>query len=461
MQIPTHHPRLVLLIGLLFAATTQPSVGDEVPRNPAARWWKGNIHTHSLWSDGNDFPDMIAEWYRQHDYNFLALSDHNILSQGQRWMRHSEIIQRGGPDVVNKYVDRFGLNWVETRELRDDDNDYEIRLKPFSEYRALVEQRGQFLMMPGEEISDSVAGAPVHLNATNIVELVQPLGGETVAAAIEANLRAVADQARRTGREMIVHLNHPNFGYAVSAADIAHAVSEKFFEVYNGHPGVNQLGDENHPSVERIWDIANTIRLAQMNAAPLFGVATDDSHEYHGGDVSPGRGWIMVRACHLTPESLIRAMKRGDFYASSGVRLSDVTFDADSREICLVIDAEDGVTYTTQFVGTPRAAVGEPPAEGQSEASGEAVEITDGGSTKPAKSDSAAGGAPSIALSIDSTKVGIVFATEVGDHPTYRLDGSELYVRAIVTSSRDHPNPSYDGQKETAWSQPVGWSIAR
>ena len=23
-------------------------------------WYKGNTHTHSLWSDGNDFPEMIA-----------------------------------------------------------------------------------------------------------------------------------------------------------------------------------------------------------------------------------------------------------------------------------------------------------------------------------------------------------------------------------------------------------------
>ena len=29
-----------------------------------ARWWKGNLHTHSLWSDGDDYPEMIADWYR-------------------------------------------------------------------------------------------------------------------------------------------------------------------------------------------------------------------------------------------------------------------------------------------------------------------------------------------------------------------------------------------------------------
>ncbi|MFG0260539.1 MAG: PHP domain-containing protein, partial [Phycisphaerales bacterium JB041] len=58
----------------------------EIPADPEPRWFKGNLHTHTFWSDGNDFPEMVVEWYRDNDYNFLALSDHNTLSQGQRWM---------------------------------------------------------------------------------------------------------------------------------------------------------------------------------------------------------------------------------------------------------------------------------------------------------------------------------------------------------------------------------------
>lgn len=53
-------------------------------RDGQTRWFKGNLHTHSLWSDGNDFPEMICDWYAQNDYNFLALSDHNILSRGEK-----------------------------------------------------------------------------------------------------------------------------------------------------------------------------------------------------------------------------------------------------------------------------------------------------------------------------------------------------------------------------------------
>jgi hypothetical protein len=57
---------------------------DVIPADAQPRWWKGNLHTHSLWSDGDDFPEMIAEWYRTRDYQFLALTDHNVLSQGLR-----------------------------------------------------------------------------------------------------------------------------------------------------------------------------------------------------------------------------------------------------------------------------------------------------------------------------------------------------------------------------------------
>ncbi len=45
---------------------------------------------------------------------------------------------------------------------------------------------------------------------------------------------------------------------------------ERFFEVYNGHPGVNHLGDAKRVGIERLWDIANTIRLGVLQAAPLY-----------------------------------------------------------------------------------------------------------------------------------------------------------------------------------------------
>src|SRR4029450_1542468 len=72
---------------------------------PVLRWWKGNLHTHSLWSDGDDYPEMICDWYKERGYHFLALSDHNILADHERWV---SIYKNGaGEAVLAKYLARF------------------------------------------------------------------------------------------------------------------------------------------------------------------------------------------------------------------------------------------------------------------------------------------------------------------------------------------------------------------
>ena len=51
---------------------------------------------------------------------------------------------------------------------------------------------------------------------------------------------------------------------------------------------------------------AEETKVPEPSAPPLYGVSTDDSHQYHGGDVSPGRGWIQVRAAKLDPVEALR-----------------------------------------------------------------------------------------------------------------------------------------------------------
>lgn len=411
------------------------SADDVIPAEAAPRWWKGNLHTHTFWSDGDDFPEMVAEWYRTHGYNFLALTDHNVLAQGIKWRDEPGLVKKAsGAPVVEKYLQRFGPAWV---EIRGEGEKREVRLKPLDEFRALVEERGKFLMIPAEEISDKAEGGPVHMNASNIREAIAPVGGETVREAITNNFRAMHEQAERAGREILVHLNHPNFGYAVTGEDIAHVVLERHFEVYNGHPGVGHAGDDHHPSVERLWDIANTIRLVDLNAAPLFGIATDDSHAYHGKPKAshPGRGWTMVRSTHLTPEYIVKAVKAGDCYASSGVTLVDVRFDEQSRRLEIEIQPDGDATFTTQFIGTKRG-----------------VNTTGAEPTKPQ-------GKKTRLTRRYSDKIGEVLATAEGLKASYVLTGDELYVRAVVTSSKPPVDPSFAEQKQQAWTQPVGWKL--
>ena len=414
MLIARAQPSLLSALTCLLLCLSNASIAPAFGEEPELKWWKGNLHTHSLWSDGDEFPEMIASWYAERDYNFLALTDHNVLSDGMRWMKLADIVKRSDDQILNRYIEKFGQSWVETRGKKDA-ADFAVRLKPLHEFRHLLEQKNQFIMIPAEEISDRAEGKPVHINATNVAEALQPAGGETVREAMQNNLRAILEHEKEHGREILPHLNHPNFGYAVTAQDLAAVVSEKFFEVYNGHPGVNHLGDKDHPSIERIWDLVNAIRRDTLDVPPIMGIATDDSHEYHGKPGSrPGRGWVMVRSRYLTPEHLIRAMKRGDFYASSGVTLKDVQFDPATKTLSISISPDDQATYTTQFIGT--------------------LEHPD-----------------------DDSRIGQVLATSTDLNPTYQMKSDQLYVRAVITSSLAATDPSFKDQKQQAWTQPVGW----
>lgn len=394
---------------------------------PAPRWWKGNLHTHSLWSDGDDYPEMIVDWYKTRGYDFLAISDHNVLSEGTTWLIATNRTQARA--ALPKYLRRFGTNWVEQAEH---DGMEVVRLKTLSEFRGLFEQPNRFLLIQSEEITARHARWPVHLIASNIRELIHPRGGQDVVEVMQNNIDAVLEQSQRTGVPMIPHIAHPNFGWAVTAEDMIQLRGERFFEVYNGHPQVHNEGDKHHAGTERMWDIINTHRIAERRDRPLLGLAVDDAHHY--AKISPsnsnaGRGWVVVRAPELKTETIIAALEAGDFYASSGVELSDVVWK-DNR-LVVRIDPKPGVTYTTQFIGTRRP-----------------IDWTSQPMTNP-QGDRLA------VTRLYSSGMGAVLAEQRGTSAFYTCKGDELYVRARITSSKIMDRPVLLDEREMAWTQPV------
>lgn len=391
-------------------------------------FFKGNLHTHSFWSDGDDFPEMIADWYRRHGYHFLALTDHNVLSEGERWL-DIETPTALRAEALKKYLARFGETWVEkrTHQARA-----QVRLKPLAEFRSLLEEPGKFLLIPAEEITHRFAKNPVHINAINVRDVIKPLDGNSVSETIVVNHRSLAEQRTKTRQRMLAFLNHPNFGWGVRAEDMAPVEELGLFEVFNGHAGVRNYGDETHPSSERIWDIVLALRLGRHRLPIVHGLATDDAHGYHQfgvGKNNPGRGWIMVRAPYLSAEAVVRAIEAGDFYSSTGVVLQDVRRVGD--RLTLRIQAEKGVTYRTQFIATLRdvSLDSKPPLDKE--------------------------GNPLPVTRSYSPEVGKVVAESDHLEPSYRLSGKELYVRAKVTSSKAHPNPYQKNDVEVAWTQPI------
>lgn len=392
-----------------------------------AQWFKGATHSHSLWSDGDEFPDMVVDWFKSRGYQFFCLTDHNVLMEGDRWVRLARQRRPIPESVFEAYRARFGDDWV---EMRGEGAKREVRLKTFEEIRSRMDEPGKFLLIQGEEISDRTSGRPprhVHLNGLNLAKLIRPHGGATAVQCIRDNVLAVGQQAKEVGRPMVVHVNHPNWGgYSVSARDLAEVPEARFVEMCNCYSSVCHWGDKDHPGVERLWDIANTLRLIEKKAPPLYGVASDDAHNYHDAPASrplPGRGWIGVRAARLEADALMEAMIRGDFYASTGVELAAVEYDPAKRTLHVEVAPKPNANYTIEFVGTPAD-----------------VQWTD---------DKALDTLPD---------VGKVLASHSGTSATYRFSGEELYVRAVIRSDRQMERPIPNGvQTETAWTQPVGW----
>lgn len=102
-------------------------------------WRKGKMHTHSFWSDGDDFPESVARWYKENGYDFLALTDHNVILKGERWRS----IPNDHP-ALQKYRETYGSDWVETQPAEEEGHT-KVRLKTLQEFRSLYEEPGEFI----------------------------------------------------------------------------------------------------------------------------------------------------------------------------------------------------------------------------------------------------------------------------------------------------------------------------
>jgi hypothetical protein len=416
-----------IVAALLSLILIFPSAAADAPAKAGpAQWWKGNLHTHTLWSDGDDYPEMITDWYKRHGYHFLALSDHNILQRGEKW------IEVKTNAVAQLALEKYRARFADKVEEKRVDEKLMVRLKTFDEFAPYFAEPGRFLLLLSEEITDRHLVFPVHINATNLRDHIPPQGGTNVSDVIQRNVNAVLEQRRQTGQPMFPHVNHPNFGWAITAEDLVSIKGEKFFEVYNGHPSVRNEGDHQHASIERMWDIILTRRIAELGLEPMYGLAVDDAHNYHADSLknsNPGRGWVMVRASELTPKAIIEAMEAGDFYSSSGVTLAEVR--REPGRLSVHIEPEQGVSYTTQFIGTRRGY--DPANQPVTDAAGNWLRVTHR----------------------YSDDIGTVLAEVSGTSPSYRLKGDELYVRAKIISTKVKANPYMEGEVEVAWTQPL------
>jgi hypothetical protein len=409
---------MLMTTALMLLATVGPGESDDAA---PPRWLRGNTHTHTLWSDGDAPPETVVAWYVDHGYDFLVLSDHNLVQNGERWFDVSPD-GRLTPAKVDAVRERFGDEWPEMA-TNDDDGGERMRLRTLAELKRAFDRPDEFVLVPGEEVTSSHRLSQIHINALNVDATIPASKGESVQATLQANLDAIIAWGKANDRPVLAHLNHPNFRKSLASVNLAEMRGERFFEVYNGHRSVENERVGDRPSTEEMWDLALVARLhgGAGDGEPLYGIATDDAHDHYAANAVsiPGRGWVMVRCDVVEPDAIIEAMRRGDCYASSGVFLDDIRVEEGRLIVdpAAVVDASAEETLTVEFIGT-RVVDGEP---------GKIGEV----------------------LSRVEQPLGS------GEPVAYRFADDELYVRARLTSSRPHPRPYAEGDREMAWTQPA------
>ncbi len=283
---------------ILLAVATVLAVGcsrgskEVAPREPPhfARQFelgpllKGSVHIHTSLSDGDSSPAEVARWYREHGYAFIALTDHNRVTDE-----------------------------ATAKELSSPD----------------------FTVLRGEEVSMWHAGRQVHVNALCTRKTI---GGGDFASAAEAIRRAVRLTSQQGGVALI---NHPNFDWAVSIDDVGAFAGAALIEVASGHPYVRSKGDAAHPSHEAMWD------AALSRGIDLMGVAVDDMHHVDQcGEPSayPGKGWVFVSTSSSDPDMICDALRDGLLVASTGPSLERVEVRG-ARYVVVPAEPDAKVTF--------------------------------------------------------------------------------------------------------------------
>ena len=249
------------------------------------RWYKGNTHTHTTYSDGDSPPEVVVDWYAEHGYDFLFLTDHNAVV----------------PD----------------------------------DHLARLQRRG-LAVYQGEEITMDA----VHINGLGVGRTILPderrsgWAAPSDTAGKVQRVRWAVEQARL--QHGIATVNHPFF-CALTADDLLESGEFDAFEVANGHHSEGHRVAPGQPSTDHIWD-----RLLSAGRKVLA-VASDDAHQFRTWGprcANPGRAWVWVEAESSRLTDCLEALRRGAFYASTGLELAD--YRAAPGEIALELDGSDG-----------------------------------------------------------------------------------------------------------------------
>jgi hypothetical protein len=309
-----------------IAASAANSVPTVAPTSGEV-WLKGSTHVHAKPSGDSSEPiDRVLSWYESHSYDFIVLSDHNKISVTEVAGQLSTAGQ-----VAVRVPDK-GLIVIAGVELTHNRNG----------------------CLPA---GDDSGKCRIHVNALGVTERPEgkidwPVGPSKQRVDL---YQAALTAAGKLGGA-IIQINHPNYYFGTTPDLIIELAKRgaRLVEIANSQFTKWNAGDATWLSTEALWD------AALVKGAKIWGVASDDAHDYPGpeGKYPPGGGWVVVRA-KREPRAILDALAAGRFYASTGVELSHA--EVDGEELVVEITPAGARQHTITFIenGTTVATVRE------------------------------------------------------------------------------------------------------
>ena len=250
------------------------------------KYFKANLHTHSTISDGRLTPQEVKDHYKSHGYSILSLTDHNIVVDHSALNDDDFLMLTGAEfninekDIPTSHYKTYHLNFIAKKP--------DTLWQPFGvKYREDVQpyaDKAEIEDMPREYDVDAV--------------------------------NAIIARANEKGH--LVMYNHPVW-------------SLQDYPDYAPLKGLWGMELCNYSSVVCGWDDWHNwaIYRDMRNRGDIFPVGADDSHSTRDAC----GGWIMVGAETLRYDSVISALEKGDFYASTGPEIYSLTLEGTTLRV--------------------------------------------------------------------------------------------------------------------------------
>ena len=267
------------------------------------KFYKANMHTHTNLSDGKLTPEEVKEKYKAKGYSIVAFTDHEIM------VPHPELRDESFLPITSYEMNLRDINNAAKCVKRYHFNAYSPEPdRHLSRTYCKAESDPRF---EGRYFTDEMAAEGTEERFYN-----------------KSFAQWIIDTANKEG--MLVSYNHPVW-------------SQQNYLDYTGLKGLWGVEWYNNECVSLgYYDTTAPLTDLLAEGERVFPLATDDSHKAR----SIGGGWIMVKAKALDYDTIFAALKKGDFYSSTGPEIKSLYLEGDKvviktsavKQIALITD---------------------------------------------------------------------------------------------------------------------------